>query len=147
MPKRAIIKTGERKPVFRSLMRGFGRHCPHCGEGKLFAGYLHVEETCPVCGNNNEQYPADDAAPYFTILIAGHVLVPLLLITDRHWQAATATTELEIFLPLTVLLTLALLPFIKGAVIGVEYAMGVIRESLPGAHAAPTETAVPPPGV
>jgi hypothetical protein len=40
-----------------------------------------------------------------------------------------------------------MLPFVKGAVIGVAYAMGVTRASLPVAHAAPAETAVPPPGV
>jgi uncharacterized protein (DUF983 family) len=131
MTQRTIVNTAERKPVLRSLWRGLGRHCPNCGEGGIFAGYLKVQEHCAVCGHDNQQYPADDAAPYFTIFLAGHILVPLLLITDRHWEAATTTIELAIFLPLTIILSLALLPFVKGGVIGVEYAMGVVREALP----------------
>jgi uncharacterized protein (DUF983 family) len=131
MAKRNIVTSDERKPVLRSLWRGLARHCPNCGEGSIFSGYLKVEAHCAACGHNNAQYPADDAAPYFTIFIAGHILIPLLLITDRHWEAATSTIELAIFLPLTALLTLALLPFVKGGVIGVEYAMGVVREALP----------------
>ncbi len=143
MAKRKIVKSGERKPVMRSLWRGLTRHCPHCGEGKIFNGYLSVEEHCAVCGNNNEQYPADDAAPYFTIFLVGHILVPLLLIANRYWETPT---ELAVFLPATFFLTLALLPFIKGGVIGVEYAMGVIREALPGKPHAAELAGAPPPG-
>jgi uncharacterized protein (DUF983 family) len=141
MAKRKIVKSGDRKPVLRSFWRGLTRHCPNCGEGKIFSGYLSVQEHCAVCGNNNEQYPADDAAPYFTIFITGHILIPLVLISNQYWETST---ELAVFLPLTLVLTLALLPFIKGGVIGVEYAMGVVREVLPSKpHAAELASAPP----
>ncbi len=31
---------------------------------------------------------ADDAPPYFTILIVGHVLVPLVFVVEKAWNAA-----------------------------------------------------------
>jgi uncharacterized protein (DUF983 family) len=117
-----------RKPILSSLWRGLKRQCPNCGQGRLFAGYLKVQETCTVCGHDNEQYPADDAAPYFTIFVTGHILVPLALVVDQHWAAATTTIELAIFLPATLFLSLLLLPYIKGGVLGVAYAMNVVRE-------------------
>lgn len=123
-----IKKTG--RPLLLSMWRGLKRRCPHCGEGNLFAGYLKVEETCPSCGHNNEQYPADDAAPYFTILIVGHILVPLALVVDQHWTEATTTIELAIFLPATLVLSLIVLPYAKGVVLGIEYAFNVVREKL-----------------
>jgi uncharacterized protein (DUF983 family) len=64
-----------------------------------------------------ETIRSDDVPPYFTVVIVGHVVVPLLLITEQ--MAAPPTwLVLSVCLPLTLILTLSLLPFVKGAVMG-----------------------------
>ncbi|MBZ0217536.1 MAG: DUF983 domain-containing protein, partial [Fimbriimonadaceae bacterium] len=64
----------------------------------------------------------DDAPPYFTILIVGHVIVPLLLIVEQTWRP-DLWIHAAIWLPLTVILSLTLLPIVKGALVGVQWAL------------------------
>jgi uncharacterized protein (DUF983 family) len=54
----------ERRPLLTGVGRGLARHCPNCGNGRLFDGYLRVRPICDSCGNDNDRYPADDAPPY-----------------------------------------------------------------------------------
>ena len=114
----------EENRMLLGLRRGVQRQCPNCGKGHLFAGYLKVKGTCEVCGHNNGAYRADDAPPYFTILIVGHLIVgPLLafgfIIT---WPAQTV---LAVTLPALLILTLAILPLVKGAVLGFSWAADI----------------------
>jgi uncharacterized protein (DUF983 family) len=101
----------------QGLARGFRRRCPNCGEGRLFKGYLAVQPTCPACGHDNGQYRADDAAPYFTILVVGHLVIGPILIFPFILTAPLGLV-LGTTLPALAVVTLALLPVIKGAVIG-----------------------------
>jgi uncharacterized protein (DUF983 family) len=76
-----------------------------------------------VCGHENGRYPADDAPPYFTILIVGHLVVAPMLIFPFIWQWP-AGLVLAVTLPLLVAATLVVLPLVKGAVIGGHWAVG-----------------------
>ena len=104
------------------LRRGGARHCPSCGTGKLFDGYLKVQGQCAACGHDNGQYPSDDAPPYFTIFLVGHLVVAPLLACSVIWKWPTAYVVATL-LPLVGLITLATLPFVKGAVIGAQWAL------------------------
>jgi uncharacterized protein (DUF983 family) len=84
--------------------------------------YLKVTATCEVCGHDNGQYPADDAPPYFTILLVGHLVVAPALILPFIWKWP-AQYVLLATLPALVVVTLLLLPRVKGAVIGVQWAI------------------------
>jgi uncharacterized protein (DUF983 family) len=106
----------------RGLGRGFAQRCPDCGQGKLYGAYLKVK-ACTVCGHDNAVYPVDDAPPYFTILLVGHLVIAPLLFFPFIWQAPTALV-LATTLPAVAILTLLLLPRVKGAVIGVHWALG-----------------------
>lgn len=108
------------------LRRGITRKCPACGVGKLFCGYLAVIPTCQACGNDNEQYPSDDFAPYVTIFLVLHLMVPILFAVDRGWDISVAA-ETAVAVPIFALATLVLLPFAKGAVIGFAWSRGVVR--------------------
>jgi uncharacterized protein (DUF983 family) len=108
------------------LHRGVTRRCPACGVGQLFCGYLAVRPTCPVCLNDNEQYPSDDFAPYVTIFLVLHLMIPILILADRSWQASVAV-EMTVAIPIFLVATLLLLPFAKGGVIGFAWAFGVVR--------------------
>ena len=103
------------------------RRCPTCGRGRLFAGYLNIRSRCEVCGVDNNIYPSDDLPPYLTILISGHVVVPLFVVVDGRY-ALPLWIEATIWLPVTLALCLALLPFMKGAAVGLCWAMKIVRQ-------------------
>ena len=113
--------------LWLGLRRGIGRRCPACGEGKLFCGYLAVIPVCSVCGNDNEQYPSDDFAPYVTIFLVLHIMVPMLFAADRAWNLSMGV-EMALAVPIFGIATLLLLPFAKGGVIGFAWSRGVVRK-------------------
>jgi uncharacterized protein (DUF983 family) len=48
-----------------ALGRGLRNRCPHCGHGRLFAGWRHLDR-CSVCGLVYERNPGDTWA--FTVI-------------------------------------------------------------------------------
>ena len=116
-------------PIWTGLRRGLGLHCPECGRGSLFSGMLRVRAHCPVCGADNTIYPADDMPPYLTILVVGHVVVPLFMWMDRA-MLPPVWVQLAVWLPLTAAMCLLLLPRMKGAVVGACWALAVRRDRM-----------------
>ncbi|HTZ70545.1 MAG TPA: DUF983 domain-containing protein [Acetobacteraceae bacterium] len=116
------------KSIQTGVLRGLARRCPNCGKGRLLRGYLTVRSPCEVCGNDNANYPSDDLPPYLTVFLAGHVLIGLIVWTDSAY-GPPLWLETAIYLPLTAVLCLALLPFLKGATIGICWATDVTRQS------------------
>jgi uncharacterized protein (DUF983 family) len=100
-----------------ALARGLHGLCPSCGQGRLFRGFLRVVTECEHCHAPLGLARADDAPPYFTILIVGHIVVPAILITQKTSDPPIWLLLLT-FLPLTLALSLALLRPVKGAVVG-----------------------------
>ena len=107
-----------------AALRGLAKRCPCCGEGALFGGYLEVNASCAVCHTELHHQRADDAPPYLTIFVVGHIVVPLLLLVEKLWHPEL-WIHFVIWLPLTLVLTLALLPRLKGAVIGLQWAFRI----------------------
>lgn len=110
------------RPVWRSMLRGAKLRCPNCGEGRMFAGYLKVEHACQTCGEELHHQRADDAPPYVVITIVAHVVVGALLWAEVAYQPPV-WLHMMIWLPLTVILSLALLPPVKGALVGLQWAL------------------------
>src|SRR5512140_718233 len=77
--------TGAR-PILTSLLRGAALKCPACSRGAMFRRYLKVVDACPHCGEELHHHRADDAPPYFTIVIVGHVVVSLVLAVEMAYQ-------------------------------------------------------------
>jgi uncharacterized protein (DUF983 family) len=78
-----------------ALGRGVRKRCPHCGEGRLFAGWARHLERCAVCGLIFEPNPGDtwaftiigDRLPVAAIIVAvyfgfvrSHLLAGLIVI-------------------------------------------------------------------
>lgn len=119
----AIDPTPARKSRFLAgLLRGLKRRCPNCGEGALYSRYITVQAHCAVCGHDNAQYRADDAGPYFTILVVGHLVIGPMLFSPFIWKAPIGWV-LGTTLPMIAILTVVLLPIIKGGVIGAQWAL------------------------
>ena len=117
--------------VWTGFKRGVAGHCPNCGKGKLFKSYLKIDPTCAACGHDNSQYPSDDAPPYFTILIIGHVLIAPVLCFSFIWTWPVGLV-LALTLPSIMAATLLLLPRVKGAVVGVQWAIKRNDGEVPG---------------
>ncbi|WP_237154517.1 DUF983 domain-containing protein [Oryzibacter oryziterrae] len=107
--------------VWPAMKRGLACRCPACGEGRLFNAYLKVTPVCSACGEDLSHQRADDAPPYFTILIVGHIIVPLVLFVEMNWHP-DVTLQMLVWLPLTAILALLILPPVKGAVVGYQWA-------------------------
>jgi len=109
------------RPVWRSLWRGTRHSCPACGHGSMFARFLQVRDACASCGEVLYHHRADDAPAYFTIFIAGHLIVPPVMWLELAAQPAI-WLHMVLWLPLAVLLTLWLLPMVKGAIVALQWA-------------------------
>lgn len=125
-PRSAALTTWAEPPLPLALLRGARGLCPSCGEGRLFRGYLRVVPECAHCHAPLGLARADDAPPYFTILLLGHVLVPLMILVERDWQPSM-WLEGAIFLPLAVVLSLLLLRPVKGAMVGLMLRLGMLK--------------------
>ena len=111
----------EERPVKPAMLRGWRRRCPKCGAGPLFRGYLKVREACPVCGQELHHHRADDGPAYLTILIVGHLLAPALMFTFVKFRPEPMVM-ITGFTIGTVALSLFLLPRLKGALVGLQWA-------------------------
>ena len=114
-------------PVLPSMWRGLQGRCPNCGVGHLFYRYLKISPACPSCNHDLDQYPSDDGPAYFTILLVGHLVVVPLLLFPIIWKAPPVVVVPLVLIPLAGL-TLLVLPRVKGAVIGLLYALKVRRQ-------------------
>ena len=110
------------RPIFASMLRGAAHKCPACGVGAMFRRYLKVADACPHCGEELHHHRADDAPAYFTIVIVGHIVVGLVLAVEIAYRPAL-WVHAALWLPLTVILTLVLLPSVKGALVGLQWAL------------------------
>jgi uncharacterized protein (DUF983 family) len=100
-----------------AMARGALCRCPACGKGQMFRAFLKPVELCAECAEPLHHQRADDAPPYFTMMIVGHIVIPIAVIIERVWHPEI-WLQLAIWLPLTLFLTLGLLPVVKGAIMG-----------------------------
>jgi uncharacterized protein (DUF983 family) len=118
-----IASVGEpaKREIWPAVMNGLKCRCPKCGKGKLYRAYLKVNDTCPNCGEELFHHRADDGPAYITIVIVGHLLVGLMLHMEMTWHVDPAT-YLYTLLPLAIVMPLAMLPSVKGALVGFQWA-------------------------
>ncbi|MFZ4410265.1 MAG: DUF983 domain-containing protein [Paracraurococcus sp.] len=114
-------------PTWLALRRGLLNRCPFCGEGTVFAGYLTLVPECRHCHAPLGLLRADDAPPYFTILLTGHLLVPGVLMVEHAWQPPM-WLHMVVWLPLFAIVCTLLLRPIKGAVVGWMSTLGFVAQ-------------------
>jgi uncharacterized protein (DUF983 family) len=114
--------AGEKRDVWTALKRGFRCRCPRCGEGKLFRAFLKVDDHCSVCGLDFTPHRADDLPAYLVIIIVGHIVVPAALWIETNYAPAV-WLQLTVYLSFTLVASLALLQPVKGAVVGLQWAL------------------------
>ncbi len=118
-----IDQTAER-PLRQAMWRGWRGKCPRCGSGDILKSYLKVNHDCTACQQELHHHRADDGPAYLTILIVGHLMAPLLHTVFVHWRPEPLTL-FTIFAVGCTGLSLYLLPRLKGALIGFQWAKGM----------------------
>ena len=94
--------------------------CPACGEGPLFRGFLQVRPRCPVCGTDLRAQDSGDGPAAFIVLIVGALVIGGALITEVRY-GPPVWVHLVVWLPLTLILVLALMRPFKATLIALQY--------------------------
>jgi uncharacterized protein (DUF983 family) len=105
----------------RSLLRGFFGRCPNCGRGAMFRKFLKVNDYCPKCGEALHHQRADDAPPYFVMLILGHLIIPIVLAVEMAF-APPYWLHAVLWGPITIAAALIMLTPVKGTIVAVQWA-------------------------
>ncbi|MGL4405935.1 MAG: DUF983 domain-containing protein [Notoacmeibacter sp.] len=119
-PALEVTHLNER-PAFASMTRGLRCRCPHCGEGKLFSSFAKSVENCSACGEELHHHRADDFPAYIVIFIVGHIVVAGYLASEL-WVTWNSWQHMALWMPVTLVMSIALLQPLKGAVIGLQWA-------------------------
>ena len=107
----------------QAMRRGFLGRCPQCGKGKIFRAYLKVADACPACGEQLHHQRADDAPPYLTMLVVGHFIVAGIVAFEAFAPQMPIWLGALGWMALTLIASLILLPRIKGALVGCQWAL------------------------
>ena len=114
-----------------SLAAAIGRRCPACGQGKLYASYLKVAERCSVCDIFLGDHDSGDGPAFFVILPVGFIVVGLAFWFEASF-APPYWLHLVIWLPVTLALSLVMLPPLKAWLIAQHYRHKLPSDRLAG---------------
>ena len=103
------------------FLAGLAGHCPNCGEGHLFDGFLKVAPRCEACGFDLSKADSGDGPAVFVIMIAGFLVAFAALFTEIAVHPPV-WVHLVIWLPLTVIICLGLLRPLKGLMLAAQFA-------------------------
>ena len=103
------------------MLAGLRGRCPNCGGGPLFSGFLTVAPRCAACGYDLSSADSGDGPAVFIILIAGFAVAFAALFTEIAFHPPV-WVHLVIWLPLTVILCVALLRPMKGLMLAAQFA-------------------------
>lgn len=109
------------RSIWSAMGKGFMCKCPSCGQGKLFSSFVKTVERCGHCDEELHHHRADDLPAYLVLVIVGHIVVGSFMgveatSTLAMWQ------HLAIWVPLTIVSSIALLQPVKGSVVGLQWA-------------------------
>ena len=99
---------------------GLAGRCPRCGEGRLFAGFLRLEDRCDSCGLQLSQINAADGPAFFAMSAVGIIVAFAALFVEVALQWPV-WLHLLVWFPLIALLSLVLLRPIKGVMVALTY--------------------------
>jgi uncharacterized protein (DUF983 family) len=108
---------------WQAVRRGAAGRCPACGKGRLFPRFLKVADACDSCGQELHHHRADDFPPYIVIFIVAHLVGTGILIAETEFEGTPLWFHLAVWPLVTVVLCLVLLQPVKGAVVGLQYAL------------------------
>jgi uncharacterized protein (DUF983 family) len=124
------VEEKDERLIYNSLLRGWRRKCPRCGNGAMMSSYLKVADSCQMCDQELHHHRADDGPAYLTIFLVGHLMAPLLLHVFTTWRPEPLTL-FTIFGIGCLSLSLYLLPRFKGVIVAYQWAREMYGFSKP----------------
>lgn len=109
------MKTNKKKSKLLYIKRGFRKRCPVCGKKPIFISYIKIASKCSECNTNFKKYRTDDGPAYCTIFVVGHLIIPCILYLESLNSPPPLWIQLVIWPVLTIVLSIWLLPKMKGA--------------------------------
>jgi uncharacterized protein (DUF983 family) len=118
-----MTEQASARPLLAAIGRGFRNRCPHCGKGQLLRGYVTPNGDCAACHEKLARYQTADFAPYLVTFAIGLIFMPTTLWLSLHGFATGTTVAVLVVSALAI--ALSLLPRMKGAAIGLLWALDV----------------------
>lgn len=94
----------------------------------MFTGFLDIVDNCDVSGLDLSQQNSGDAGPFFIVMIVGIVIVGLALAAEMNFSPPV-WLHMVVWMPSSLILSLALLRPAKGIMIALQYKYRVQFES------------------
>lgn len=116
---------GRQPDTLRAVGRGLRGRCPACGEGRLFGRFLKVAPGCESCGTELHHHRADDFPPYLVMFAVGHLVGYGIYVSETRFDDVPLWLHAAVWPTLAIGLCLALLQPVKGAVVGLQYGLGM----------------------
>lgn len=98
----------------------FSGKCPRCGEGSLYKSFLKIDDQCRSCGLDYAFADSGDGPAVFVIMIVGFIATGGVLYTEFAYEPPF-WLHILLWGPLTTLMCLAGLYWLKGALIAQQY--------------------------
>jgi len=94
--------------------------CPHCGEGRLFDGWLKLAPRCRACGLDYSFADAADGPAVFVMMLIGFVVLGLALMVEMRFHPPL-WLHFILWLPLATIGAIAALRPIKSFMVVQQY--------------------------
>ncbi|WP_422785521.1 DUF983 domain-containing protein [Roseibium algae] len=107
-------------PPINPVTAGLSGHCPRCGQGKLFKGFIGLRDRCSTCNLDFDFADSGDGPAVFVIMLVGFIIVGLVLAVELAYQPPI-WLHMVIWLPLTIILAGAILRPLKGLMIAMQH--------------------------
>ena len=117
------VDRSVKRNVAVAVGRGAVGRCPNCGKGAMFRAYLSVNPRCPACGEDLSAQRADDAPAFVTLLVVCFVGGGGVLLSEDAWPQMPLLAVAVFWLVATAVASLLVLPRIKGAIVGYQWAL------------------------
>ncbi|MDR6431563.1 DUF983 domain-containing protein [Brucella pseudogrignonensis] len=107
-------------PPVDPVKSGMTGHCPRCGEGKLFNGFLTLAPRCSACGLDYAFADSGDGPAAFVILLIGFIVVGAALWMEVNY-GSPLWVHFLLWVPLAIILSLVAMRSMKGILINLQY--------------------------
>lgn len=107
-------------PPLPPLRTGLKGHCPRCGQGHLFSGFLKLRSRCEVCGLDYSYADPADGPAFFVICFACIPSVALALWIEARF-APPSWVHLVTTLPFMLLTCIPPLRPLKGWLVASQF--------------------------
>jgi len=102
------------------ILAGVLGRCPRCGEGRLFDGFISLEQSCSSCDLDYDFADSGDGPAVFIMLIVGFLVVGLAIYTEVNYRP-DYWVHAVLWLPSILILSAGFLRPLKGILICLQY--------------------------